>query len=166
MRSSPAFKITIERFGTWRAAVASLTGLAALALAAWWAYGDGASRSLSLTLAFVALSLGAVAGAASLLQCRPAVLRWDAPCWHLERDAAGAATGSGKLAIALDLGAWMLLRFEHDGSAGHRRITWLPVQRRGLEAQWHALRCAVYCARSARGDRAKPPSAMSPESQE
>ena len=165
MRSSPAFKVTIGHFGIWRAAVASITVLAALALAAWWSSGD-ASRSLPLTLAFAALSLGAVAGGASLLQCRPATLHWDAQCWHLERGpAAGPAIPRGSVAVALDLGAWMLLRFEHEGSRG-RRITWLPVQRRGMEARWHALRCAVYCARSARGEDAETPSAKSPESQE
>ena len=31
-----------------------------------------------------------------------------------------------------------------------RATRWLPVQRRGLEAHWHALRCAVYCARRPR----------------
>jgi hypothetical protein len=40
----------------------------------------------------------------------------------------------------------MLLRFTPDAPA---RMTWLPVQRRGLEAQWHALRCAVYSPRPA-----------------
>ena len=38
-------------------------------------------------------------------------------------------------------------RLEKEGC----RVTWLPVQRRGLESQWHALRCAVYSARSSTG---------------
>ena len=44
----------------------------------------------------------------------------------------------------------MLLQFRaHDRSHSPRMI-WLPVQRRGLEPQWHGLRCAVYSPRPAR----------------
>jgi hypothetical protein len=50
----------------------------------------------------------------------------------------------GNVAVVIDLGPWMLLRFTADAPP---RTTWLPVQRRGLEAQWHALRCAVYSPR-------------------
>jgi hypothetical protein len=32
-----------------------------------------------------------------------------------------------------------------------RRATWLPVQRRGIERQWHALRCSVHSPHAAPG---------------
>jgi hypothetical protein len=62
----------------------------------------------------------------------------------------------GELQVAIDLGAWMLLHFVPD--VGHRAcsVSWLPVQRRGLESQWHALRCAVYSPRPAAGVDAEP----------
>ncbi len=86
---------------------------------------------------------------ASLLRNAPLSLRWDSQRWHLGPLAsAGDEPWPGSLAVALDLGPWLLLRFEHEADLRRRRITWLPVQRRGLEAEWHALRCAVYCARS------------------
>jgi hypothetical protein len=95
-------------------------------------------------------------------------LRWDTRRWFL--DATGGIpeeTHPGNLTIALDLGAWMLLRFDPDAPlpAG-RRTTWLPVQRLGLEAHWHALRCAVYCARPAAGADAFANSLGGPESKE
>jgi hypothetical protein len=43
----------------------------------------------------------------------------------------------------------MLLKFERDGAPLHRRVAWIPVQRWGMQAHWHAMRCAVYCARCA-----------------
>jgi len=45
--------------------------------------------------------------------------------------------------VAIDAGSWMLLCFIPEGQ---RRPRWLPVQRIGHEAAWHALRCTVYCA--------------------
>jgi len=42
--------------------------------------------------------------------------------------------------VAVDLGAFLLLRLVEQ----RRTIVWLPVQRRGVESQWHALRCAAY----------------------
>jgi hypothetical protein len=42
----------------------------------------------------------------------------------------------------IDLGSWLLVVFESSTSAVER--VWLPLQRRGLEGEWHALRCALY----------------------
>ena len=66
-------------------------------------------------------------------------LRWDGKVWHLD-------TAAGELKVAVDLGPWMLLLFTPQAPG---RASWLPVQRRGLEAQWHALRCAIYSPRAA-----------------
>jgi hypothetical protein len=54
--------------------------------------------------------------------------------------------------VAIDLGGWLLLRFYAEpvrraaGDAMRRGRTpaWIAVQRRGLEADWHAIRCTVY----------------------
>jgi hypothetical protein len=108
-----------------------------------------------------------LAAGASPLRCAGTSLRWDTRQWHLgPASTTGDEPHSGRLAVAIDLGAWMLLRFQPDGAAGKRRSIWLPVQRRGLETQWHALRCAVYSARPAEGHEAGSRPAVSPESQE
>jgi hypothetical protein len=53
---------------------------------------------------------------------------------------------AGRVGVAVDLGAWLLLRFKAEDTLRGR---WLPVQRRGHELAWHGLRATVYCARPA-----------------
>jgi hypothetical protein len=166
MRASPAFQVSIVRFGVWRAAVAAIAALSAGAIVAWWA-GDDASRSTAIVWPLALLSVAAIGGGASLLRCAPQRLRWDTQRWLLGGLVAQTdELAPGRLSVAFDLGVWMLLKFEHDLTNGRRRVRWLPVQRLGLEHQWHALRCAVYFARSVPGHDAGPNSASSPESQE
>ena len=148
MRAAPAFQVSLQRFGVWRGAVGLLTALALAALAAWLA--------LQPPPLGVMTWLGAALAAAATIWCavsvsrqRPVDLRWDGRNWAL--GAAAAEPITGELSVALDLGAWMLLRFTPTASAA---VIWLPVQRRGLEARWHALRCAVHGARPARPDDA------------
>ena len=94
----------------------------------------------------------AAAGALGLALVRPrrpaAVrrLRWDGREWSLALGDGPAQPGT--LAVALDLGGWLLLRLEAP-QAPRRR--WLAVDRRSAGTAWHALRCAVYSARPAPG---------------
>ncbi len=146
MRAAPAFQVSLRRFGGWRIAVNLLSALALTAVLAWlWSQ----QRPVGIgawALAFVC----AVVALLPVLQAakqRPVDLRWDGQAWHL-----GVATGdpvAGDLGVMLDLGGWMLLRFKSIPSSAS---TWLPVQRRGLEPQWHALRCAVYASRPVAAD--------------
>ena len=86
-------------------------------------------------------------------------LRWDGSFWHLGPPGTeGDEPAAGQVDVAVDLGAWMLLRFTRETSTPGRSVTWLPTQRWGLEAQWHALRCAVYSPRPA-PDAAQDPGA-------
>lgn len=148
MRASPAFQLTIDRFGAWRAALAVPWLAAACALPAWLLSGE---LSLPRTAAFAAGVL-ALAACTRLARVDPMSLRWDTSAWRLGPAATrGEEPWVGTLAVAIDLGPWMLLKFAHDVTGRTRRVTWLPVQRRGIEPQWHALRCAVYCARPAQG---------------
>jgi hypothetical protein len=166
MRASPAFQLEIQRHGAWRIAIGVVLLLAATAAAAWW-LGDDGSRPRELALPMAVLAAATIAAGAGLMRQRPMSLHWDGQRWLLAPAAMnGVEPAPGNLAIALDLGSWMLLKFEHDSTTNRRRVSWLPVQRRGLEMHWHALRCAVYCARSAPGHDAGPNSASSPESQE
>jgi hypothetical protein len=151
MRTAPAFQITIDRFGAWRTALAVPWVAAACALAAWLLAGDWT----------VPRAAAGAAGVLPLAACTwlarvPSMsLRWDTETWRLGPAARrGEEPWAGTLAVAIDLGPWMLLKFAHDAAVGARRVTWLPVQRRGIEPRWHALRCAVYCARPAQGHAA------------
>jgi len=151
MRASPAIHVHVSRFDLWLAAVGLLLVAAAASLGAWlWLRRE--------IMSMPALGLAAGAGAASLAMAAtllgrtPRSLRWDTQQWHLGPvSASGDEPWSGRITVAVDLGGWMLLRFEHDAPRPGRRTTWLPVQRLGLGAQWHALRCAVYSARPATG---------------
>ncbi|MCB2020739.1 MAG: hypothetical protein KDG44_08030 [Burkholderiaceae bacterium] len=143
MRAGPSLDIEIGSFGVWRAAVLALTGLVCAAMAAWWLAHPVPVPTLISAMA----ALGVVAALAAALTC------WRLPSlalgrrgglWHLQRG--DLSLEPGELIVALDLGGWMLLRFVPDTAGGGAR--WIPLQRRGLEPQWHALRCAVYAPRS------------------
>jgi len=136
MRASPACQVELQRFGAWRAALTLLFGAGAMSVVAWLAIRSEAPPWLLVVAATaMVLILGAVA--LPLWRIHPSRLRWDGQIWQLD----GAP---GRLDAALDLGPWMLLRFIAEEADAP---TWLPVQRRGLEGQWHALRCAVYSPR-------------------
>ena len=144
MRAAPAFEVSLHRFGLWRSAVAAVCLLGVAAVAAWLV-----ARPLASAASWAAVGAGLIGlalCAVSLLRVAPAVLGWDGSGWWLRRGSGDTVTGT--LQVNIDLGAWMLLRFEPVSSGGRRRAVWLPVQRHGLEAQWHALRCAVHAKRT------------------
>ena len=157
MRASPAFQCVLNRFGVWRAAVAVVASAGVVVLLVWLATRTEPTPPLGLA-AWIGAVLGVPALAASLMRVPAVVLRWDGQQWWLARlarspRAAAAAqidAVAGEIDVALDFGAWMLLCFRPDPATGSRRSPhWLPVQQRGLEAHWHALRCAVYSPRPA-----------------
>ncbi|HEX3141329.1 MAG TPA: hypothetical protein VHQ87_14810 [Rhizobacter sp.] len=137
----------VRRFGVWRLA-SSLLVLAAAAAVGGWVYQVAES---SAVLAGATLGLLVLSSAVILIQAwslQPTSLRWDTQRWHLGSAAsAGHEPSSGHLTVAMDWGMWMLLRFVPDERAAWQPDSWLPVQRGGHEAAWHALRSTVYCAR-------------------
>ena len=147
MHASPPFQMTVRCFGVWR--VVSLL----LVLPSLTSVGVWVPRALEYftVWAVFAVTLLAVSSVAVLLHAwrlRPMSLRWDTQRWYLSAvPAAGREPRAGRLTISMDLGVWMLLRFVPDDASVFQRGTWLPVQRLGHEAAWHALRCTVYCAR-------------------
>lgn len=144
MHAPPPFQITVCRFGVWRAACASLVAIS-WGLTALWASSARHAHPewLALTLLVLAVATGGL-----LLQAwrlTPASLRWDGQLWRIGPPGTmGPEPLAGRVDVAVDLGAWMLLRFTAEGA---RRGCWLPVQRRGHELAWHGLRATVYCAR-------------------
>lgn len=134
MRASAACQITLQRAGWWRAGIAALTLVALMALTAWVVQSPPAT---SPRLMMAAGAAACIVAASSLWRVARGTLRWDGQRWSLDDI-------PGTLNVAIDLGPWMLLRYRAEGDGA--RPCWLPLQRRGLEAQWHALRCAVHAS--------------------
>jgi hypothetical protein len=150
MRSAPPLQFSVNRHGPWQGVVLLLTASAMAAMFAWWrALPAPVAAWVSVSAAAGALLAMACAG--SLWQMPATGLRWDGQRWRVARD--GLAERAGELAVALDLGGPMLLRFVPEGTpAGLARrcpALWIAPQRRGLEAHWHPIRCALYAARPA-----------------
>ena len=147
MRASPAIHVPLRCFGAWRAAVLALAVSGLTVMGAWLL-----QREPPVSFWVVA---GMVCGApllawlgVSLAMVSAADLGWDGQGWSLRsRLTANADPVAGEVSVAIDFGAWMLLRFRPLNASRWRRPIWLPVQRRGIEPQWHALRCAVHAPR-------------------
>jgi len=138
MRGAPPVEVRVRRPGSWQAFVVVLVALTAGSIGAWLVASEaGTALKMALALATVAAGLGALSTAAPL----DLTLRWTGSAWVLSRHPA-SDEHVGTVAVALDLGNWMLLRFVSEPL--RPRTTWLPVQRRGLDGDWHALRCAVH----------------------
>jgi hypothetical protein len=149
MRAAPPCQFSLQRFGLWQLGVFSVSAAGVASTLTWLVVRDSAFTAH----AAVALAIGtllSIACTVSLMKAPATSLRWDGRTWHLT-DAVSDSV-SGDLIVTIDLGAWMLLRFKPDAATPRARDTWLPVQRRGLEAQWHALRCSVYSPQPAAAD--------------
>ena len=163
MRAAPAIQVSVRRFGVWRAVVLAVGSFAASVVAAWVAQHmralpwPGAAGVLAIGAAAIVSTVWLTAG---LLRVPAFQLRWDGLSWYFNQgdptatDAIAGDPNAGELSIAVDLGAWLLLRFTPSTPPGKVRVRWLPLQRQGLEQQWHGLRCAVYSPRPAPGSKA------------
>jgi hypothetical protein len=105
---------------------------------------------LSAAVTFlVALVMGGAAAGLGWRASRraPLRLRWDGQQWYLG-PAAGAIDEDavGHPRPMIDLGPWLMVAFESSRPPAGR--SWLPLQRRGLEHDWHALRCALYAVQA------------------
>lgn len=138
MRTAPPSDFVLTRFGLWRGGVGAICAVAFAAVGAWvWTVPHDAA-------VIAAVVAGGVTGAALAgVARRPRVvnLRCAAAEWFVAVDA--AAAGPYQLDVPIDIGVWMLLRLRAQGL----RTVWVPAQRRGQEAQWHAMRRAVYFPR-------------------
>ena len=156
MLGSPSCAITVARFGAWRAAVGSVTAAALLSLVA-WVLTSPLGENPWARAAVAAAALVTLALAASLWRVSPVALRWNGSEWWLAPAAVAAPASPGTLDVAVDLGAFLLLRFHPAGRSGPMAVRWIPVGRAGLEREWHALRCAVYSPRPVAGRSAANP---------
>ena len=155
MRCAPPLQVSVNRYDGWRALLLLLaTSACAVMLAWWWTQPAPAPRWASAVAAIGALL--SLAGLAGSWRMPASTLRWDRQNWLVACH--GASEKAGEVAVAIDLGGWLLLRFvpgiAESTPSGRRRTQWIALQRRGLEVQWHALRCALYSARPALQPRA------------
>ena len=151
MRASPPIEVALHRFGVWRGALFALACATTSVIAAWIVL-SREQQHFMVVLGVAVAALAVVAMVAAAASTKPVLLRWDGARWQLTpREHRSGEPATGRLTVAIDVGFWMLLRFDADIPARRRRATWLPVQRRGLEAQWHGLRCAVFSPLPAAG---------------
>jgi len=76
-------------------------------------------------------------------------LRWDGQNWHLTGSMLDAgAQREGSLAVALDAGSWLLLRFRPRGEPRRwSSSVWMVLARHASVDEWCALRRTIYSAR-------------------
>jgi hypothetical protein len=140
VRQPPPVSVRCSGGRPWRALNLGLPALAAAALAAWAAGHAGAAPAPMLAAA--ALAAAAAAFAFARVLPGPADLRWDGQAW--------TADGvPGTLDIAVDAGAWMLLRLR---PAAGGAVRWLPVGAAEAGAAWHGLRVAAFATAGRAGD--------------
>jgi len=150
MSKSSSCVVTLRRFAVWRRAVASVAAAALGALAAWAAACMAAAASgaeLPILVTALGFGIGTVLLALSLARVEAGVPTCRDGRWTFASDGSPHAPQDCEFGVALDLGSFLRLTL---ASAGARRRRWLPVQRSGLEHEWHAIRCAVIRRRSPR----------------
>jgi hypothetical protein len=140
MRSAPAVVLDLPASPGWQAASALLGALAAGAVAASVCGHAGCGRWTSgLCIALIAMG-----GAVLAWRFRPpggGGLRWDGTAWWWRPGGPRAAEHAGSLAVMIDLGRWMLLRFE---ASDAKTRAWLPLVASG-DGSDGDVRAAVYC---------------------
>ena len=143
--------MTLRAFGIWYAGVGVLVLLGGAVVLGWWlALPAPASGVATLGALLAAACLGAAVFA--VRRVPPTRLHWDGQRWFVGVGGPESSDPSATdLTVAIDLGGWMLLRLLRQDAPRWQRPLWLPAQRRGHAAQWHALRCAVYSPRPAVG---------------
>ena len=153
MRASSPFRVTVERFGVWNGFVGCLGVLLCLCSGAWLCVSPGGLFSWTFGLVAFATS-GSLLGLITSVRRAPLRLRWDSQRWFCGNGMdADRESGPWRARVLLDLGGFMLLRLDADDPAMPLRSLCLPLQRAGLHAHWHFVRCAVH-ARDAQPIRA------------
>jgi hypothetical protein len=133
VHAAPPVRVSLGRSAGWAAFVALCVGIAVSNLAAWLLLRLEASISLAILPGAVAAGL-----AAWRLQRAQdsADLNWNGAEWQWRGR-------GGDVKVALDLDAWLLLRFE----PAHGKRCWIAASRRSATGPWPALRAALYARR-------------------
>jgi hypothetical protein len=135
VHAAPPVRVSLGRSMGWIVVVASCAGIAAANLAAWLLLRSDAAVGPA---ALIGLAVSVLVAWRSRRACAPGELNWNGAEWQWQ----GLA---GSVQVALDLDAWMLLRFEP--LRGKRR--WIVAARSSADGPWPALRAALYARRPA-----------------
>jgi len=161
MRAAPPIRVKVERFDAWNALLAGLGALVLLVAGAWWG-SDHAGLALWCEWLVGCFTVASVVGLGACFRRLPVYLRWDARHWYCASQGdTDQEDGPWRVRAPIDLGGFMLLRLESQDDSNPMTPRWLPVQRRGLPTDWHALRCAVHCSRADRASSTDPRAADS-----
>jgi hypothetical protein len=129
VHAAPPVRVSLGRSEGWITFVAVGVGAAATNMAAWVLLRNEAPVGLAAVLGL----LSAAATAWRARRGETADLYWDGSQWQWKGS-------SGQAHVALDLDAWMLLRF--DAVDGKR--CWIAASRHSAVGPWPALRAALY----------------------
>jgi len=160
MRAPPPVEFTSTSSRAGRAALAAFVGLVAAVLVAWalphavaqWGDPPRASALLQggMVLAVAIMTTGAFWLERRRSDVGERTLRWDGQDWILV--AADGMPRRGDATLMLDLGPWMLVRFQPAAPAGAGAAAWLGLTIGADASRWAALRGALWNWRAARGD--------------
>jgi hypothetical protein len=158
MRAAPPVQATSQAAGLWRFSQLALGALAAASLVHWVAGWLEAPESWDLMACGVAALLAWLVAARCALPTTHG-LRWNGSVWSIRSQGTGEAEGAAGLMI--DLGSWLLVRFErldalpdrhpHARLSLRQRVQWLSLSRHDNPASWHGLRVALHSSASPPG---------------
>jgi hypothetical protein len=135
VHAAPPVRVSLGRSIGWVAVVASCAGVAVANVTAWLLLQSEAAVGPA---ALLGLAVAALVSWRLHRADAPGDLNWTGSEWQWQ----GVA---GHVQVALDLDAWMLLRF--DPPQGRRR--WIAASRASARGSWSALRAALYARRPA-----------------
>lgn len=138
MRAAPAVQATLAPDPGWAIFMRALAASALAGLTAWaaqWLPAPAAAAGLAAALAaLVGWFLGPM-----LVAPHAGSLHWDGAAWSWQAQGWPQAQ-PGTVAVMIDLGPWMLLRFVPTGAAA----VWLPVAEAACGSAWRPLRAALH----------------------
>ena len=146
MHAAPPVRMSLACDAVWRAFGTLCTAIAAANVAGWLAQHARQSVVVTAAAAFVAASVAATClWAWWRRREHGGVLAWDGAQWSWT--STGGASCVGEASVVLDLGPWLLLRFE---PAAATPAGWLVATRRMAGLAWPTWRAALYSYRTGR----------------
>jgi hypothetical protein len=145
-------RIDVPPDAAWRWSSSALGAFAAMALAAWSGLRLGVASPV-IALGLAAAGIGGAVFARRALRAPVGVLRWDGQSWWWRALPASGVGHSGdeipgRVRVAIDLGRWMLLRFDDAASATRSRGSrWLPLSALAAGSDWPAARARLLSRR-------------------
>jgi hypothetical protein len=146
VHAAPPVRVSLARSPGWIVFNALCGGIAGANLAAWWVLRNEAAGAAAIGVVCGAAA-AAIAGWFAWRAQAPGDLNWDGTHWQWQGI-------DGQAQVAIDLGGWMLLRFEAlagepAGELSRGRRRWIAASRTASRGPWHALRAALHAPQPA-----------------